>query len=256
MTSDSQREKDFVSLLMLAFNDGAAEKVTSVTESTLSKRLKGFCYHSKEARTYCESLSSGKPSRYKKVDKMPYSKPSSSRFDFRLLALLLLLMVCNIHGLLFRSATPDDIAFAQKILLKEKMNPFGVSQETLLVAVRDDEDDKNGSLSPVLGFGQIRPLNDEYAELASLYVIPENRNQGIGGALVQNLLERHDEKKSKQRICLLTLKPTTPFYEPYGFRVATDNERKELPSSIQLEYQAGLALSFLLGNDLVCMVHS
>ena len=173
-------------------------------------------------------------------------------------------MVCDIHSLQFRSATADDISLARKILLKEKMNPFGVSQDTLLVALADESDvdgnnnEASSSLSSpaVLGFGQIRPLNDEYSELASLYVVPESRKKGIGGALVQNLLDRHVAMKQQQRICLLTLKPTTSFYEPYGFRVATESERKQLPSSIQLEYQAGLALSFLLGNDLVCMIHS
>ena len=192
---------------------------------------------------------------------MTFSIISSTRRPY--LAILSLLMVCDIHSLQFRSATADDISLARKILLKEKMNPFGVSQDTLLVAFADETDDSSNnneassSSSPaVLGFGQIRPLNDEYSELASLYVVPESRKKGIGGALVQNLLDRHAEMKQRQRICLLTLKPTSSFYEPYGFRVATESERKQLPSSIQLEYQAGLALSFLLGNDLVCMIHS
>jgi GNAT superfamily N-acetyltransferase len=205
------------------------------------------------------------------------------------------------HGLEFRSATADDINQALKILLQQAMNPLGLSQETLLVVTASSEDDKatktvwsdpkqqrsssssSASSWPLLGFGQIRPLNDNYSELASLYVRPDYRTQGIGTALVQQLLDRHNNHYNNNKntkgnksssnlplsssssqpptptlrppqVCLLTLKPTAPFYEPLGFRVASDVERTQLPISIQLEYKAGQALSAFLGNDLICMI--
>ena len=40
----------------------------------------------------------------------------------------------------------------------------------------------------ILGFGQIRPLDDKYSELASLCV-PQYHHQGVGSALVQEFLE-------------------------------------------------------------------
>jgi GNAT superfamily N-acetyltransferase len=164
---------------------------------------------------------------------------------------------CFVNSFQFRSASDNDVSSAKKILFQQAMNPLSVSKERLLVAFDESQNDKT-----LLGFGQIRPLggdNDEvvYSELASLYVLPEHRKQGIGGALVEALLERHKASSSSSKrvgVCLLTLKPTAPFYETYGFHVASESERKQLPSSIQLEFKAGTALSMFLGNDLVCMI--
>jgi ribosomal protein S18 acetylase RimI-like enzyme len=156
---------------------------------------------------------------------------------------------CFVDGFQFRSAIDNDVSSAKKILFQQAMNPLSVSKERLLVAF-----DESQNAKPLLGFGQIRPLGEVYSELASLYVMPEHRKQGIGGALVEALLERHKASSSSKRVCLLTLKPTAPFYETYGFHVASESERKQLPSSIQLEFKAGTALSMFLGNDLVCMI--
>jgi N-acetylglutamate synthase-like GNAT family acetyltransferase len=152
-------------------------------------------------------------------------------------------------SLAFRSATPNDVVTARKTMFQEKMNPLSISQDRLLVAF-DDFDERD-----LLGFGQIRPLDEMYSELASLYVKPENRQQGIGGALVQQLLRRHDEAESPTTVCLLTLRSTTTFYEKHGFECMDKDEIKStMPSSFQFEYAAGSFVSSLLGNGLVCMI--
>mmetsp|Transcript_94689 Transcript_94689/g.265141 ORF Transcript_94689/g.265141 Transcript_94689/m.265141 type:complete len:195 (+) Transcript_94689:78-662(+) len=149
-----------------------------------------------------------------------------------------------------RPATAQEVSSARKILFSQAMNPLSISLETLLVACEESGENS----SALLGFGQIRPLDDQCSELASLYVIPGRRNQRIGSAIVQALLDRHYSDEQHSQLCLLTLKPTIGFYEAFGFRVADELERKKLPKAIQLEFQAGNALSFVLGNDLVCMV--
>jgi N-acetylglutamate synthase-like GNAT family acetyltransferase len=134
-------------------------------------------------------------------------------------------------------------------MFQEKMNPLSISQDRLVVAF--DDSDENS----LLGFGQIRPLDGVYSELASLYVNPEHRQQGIGGALVQQLLLRHDQAEAPTTVCLLTLRSTTPFYENLGFEVMDKDEiQSSMPSSFQFEYAAGSVVSSLLGNGLVCMV--
>jgi N-acetylglutamate synthase-like GNAT family acetyltransferase len=151
-------------------------------------------------------------------------------------------------SLAFRSATPNDVFTARKTMLKEKMNPLSISQDRLLVVFDDFDED-------LLGFGQIRPLDGVYSELASLYVNPEHRQQGIGGALVRQLLLRHDQVESPSTVCLLTLRSTTPFYEKQGFEVMDQDEiQSTMPSSFQFEYAAGSVVSSLLGNGLVCMI--
>ena len=51
----------------------------------------------------------------------------------------------------------------------------------------------------ILEFGQICPLDDKYLELASLYV-PQYHRQGVGSALVQELLECHDADDGRQNM--------------------------------------------------------
>jgi len=151
----------------------------------------------------------------------------------------------------FRRATFGDVAAARKLLLAEKMNPLSLSEERLLVAY---DDANNGVNDQLIGFGQIRPLSPEYSELASLFVVPRCRGEGVGSALVEQLLSLHDENEDdkNRKVCLLTLRPTCPFYERCGFQ--TTDDLSEFPLSFRLEYAAGTAVSALLGNDLVCMV--
>jgi ribosomal protein S18 acetylase RimI-like enzyme len=160
----------------------------------------------------------------------------------------------------FRSATNEDVAFARKTMMQQAMNPLSISKERLLVAYDDDDEQasKSNGCNLLLGFGQIRPLDDSYSELASLYVLPNQRGKGIGGALIQELLSRHDDDKginksnnSERSVVLLTLRPTTPLYEKYGFEIVENIS--EMPMSLQLEYKAGSIVSAFLGNDLVCM---
>jgi GNAT superfamily N-acetyltransferase len=108
----------------------------------------------------------------------------------------------------------------------------------------------------LVGFGQLRPLetNDSdsinYMELASIYVVPQYRHEGIASQIIQALLARvasssssssaasvdriTDSSTSKAApptntmmtasmkpviIYLLTLRPIVPLYERHGFRV-------------------------------------
>ena len=125
----------------------------------------------------------------------------------------------------------------------------------MLVAAEENDDD-NSTSDRVLGFGQIRPLNGEFSELASLYVLPEYRHQGIGSGLVKALLQRQQSNQEKSKVCLITLKPTSGFYKSFGFQEVAEDQRKRLPKAIQVEYMAGKALSTFLGNELVCMIQS
>jgi N-acetylglutamate synthase-like GNAT family acetyltransferase len=140
-------------------------------------------------------------------------------------------------NLSFRPATRDDVSFCRRTLIQKAMNPL-VQRENLIVATLDDE---------VVGFGQLRSLDDEYAELASLFVLPEYRHQGIGSQLVDRLLDK--DQNLHEKICLLTLRPTASFYESHGFEIV---ERPVKP--LAFEFAAGTVVSKILGNDIICMV--
>lgn len=159
--------------------------------------------------------------------------------------LIFITVVTTGNALVIGPATSTHVFLARQILFQEAMNPLSISKRTLLVAQSDD-----GSM---VGFGQIRPLDGVYSELASLYVDPEHRQQGIGSALVEKLLQRHDaDLMAPPRVCLLTLQPTTTFYERHGFMVHTCID--DLPASLQFEFTAGSLVSTFLGNDICCMV--
>ena len=155
----------------------------------------------------------------------------------------------------FSKASREDVVLARQLILQAKMNPLSVSQDHLLIARRDGSAGKDNEL---LGFGQIRPLTNNFDELASLYVLPEFRRQGVGKALIQELLVRHDERcknnsgaKDKD-VCLLTIRPTVSLYQKFGFIEVEDIS--SLPTILQMEYKAGSIISKILNNQLVCMV--
>ena len=186
---------------------------------------------------------------------------------------------------LFRSpALPQDIQLAQKLLIREKMNPFFLSPDNFVVAYQNKVDNQNHPIQTeihtVLGFGQIRaltPMNEDvtiqkqYYELASLYVLQPYRKKGIGSMIVSELIRKFENENDNlenktnlsKQLCLLTLAPTVPFYEQFGFQCVTrttmdDNIKKEyerrIPPPLLGEYALGKLVSKILGNDLVCMV--
>ena len=134
----------------------------------------------------------------------------------------------------------------------------------------------------------------EYHELSSLYVMPNFRNLGIGSQIVDELLKRFDDAAAPAAtatatttattttttttavsvvsrknqggnndctnnndacgVCLLTLKPTVPFYNKFGFHVVEKEE--DIPSFLRFEMLAGRVISSFLGNEIVCMVRN
>jgi GNAT superfamily N-acetyltransferase len=160
------------------------------------------------------------------------------------------------QGWSIRPAAPSHVPIARQILLSEWMNPLSVSQEHLWVAVSDNKDENSEGDESLLGFGQMRPLSAGCKELASLYVVPSERRKGIATQLISTLLKQQEEnEENHSTICLLTLRPTVPLYEPHGFRVVDPNAI-DLPVTLQVEFLLGTMISKLLGNELVCMVRT
>jgi N-acetylglutamate synthase-like GNAT family acetyltransferase len=135
----------------------------------------------------------------------------------------------------------------------EKMNPLFQDPKNFIIAQDDD--------NQVVGIGQIRPIGKQY-ELASLVVRKDMRGNGIGTALVNELLERLQAKcldeagttdASKVNlpdVFLLTLKASTPFYSRMGF---VEIPVSLAPMGMQAEAAAGSLVAKMSGGELTCM---
>lgn len=196
-------------------------------------------------------------------------------------------------GVQIAPATLAHVATARTLLWQQAMNPLSIETEHLLVATitrltKADDDFDSDNPQPqqqqLAGFGQIRPVtllpteDDDicYSELASLFVHPQFRHQGIATQLITCLLQRHDtddgetkqntdntattavpttavgyRRRRRRRVCLLTLRPTAPLYERHGFVIV---RQEKLPLAMRLEFVLGTIVSRVLGNELVAMV--
>jgi len=90
-------------------------------------------------------------------------------------------------------------------------------------------------------------------ELASVWVDPRYRHQGIGTELVKRILQRHcREKGAATSIYLLTLSSTSKWYrDNFGFRLVTNDD--EIPGQMAFEVKAGKLITGIIGAELVCM---
>ncbi|KAK9815533.1 hypothetical protein WJX72_005265 [[Myrmecia] bisecta] len=121
---------------------------------------------------------------------------------------------------------------------REKMNPLGLHPERFLVA-----QDANGAIK---GFGQLEPkpssTDAQFLELRTLIVDHSCRGQGVGSAVLQQLVDRATNKD----IYLTTLRQTRSFYEPAGFK---EVPLKEAPRSMMFEVAAGTLVARLAAGD-------
>eukprot|EP00536_Pseudo-nitzschia_multiseries_P012834 jgi/Psemu1/209763/e_gw1.511.39.1 len=90
-------------------------------------------------------------------------------------------------------------------------------------------------------------------ELASVYVVPERRSEGIGRDLVRSVLDQHKELgRARESVYALTLSSTVDWYRSnFGFVPVT--EPGEIPKPMALEVAAGKIITKLMGNELVCL---
>ena len=90
-------------------------------------------------------------------------------------------------------------------------------------------------------------------ELASVYVIPECRSEGIGRALVKGVLEQHRNfGRANEAVYALTLSSTFDWYAT-NFGFVSVEDPNDVPTPMAFEVAAGTAITKLMGNQLVCL---
>ena len=102
--------------------------------------------------------------------------------------------------------------------------------------------------------GQERMNSGQIWELASIYVLPEYRSQGIGSDVVRQLLKRHEDLgREKSDVYALTLEKTLGWYKHFGMDFALVEKSEEIPSQMSFEISAGNIITGILGEQLVCL---
>lgn len=93
----------------------------------------------------------------------------------------------------------------------------------------------------------------ELHELASVFVVPEFRRQGVGTELVRTLLQEYQESGyNTNDLYLLTIQTRMNWYRAqFGFQAVPDS--KSIPEAMQFEVFVGNIITKLLNNQLVCM---
>ena len=134
-----------------------------------------------------------------------------------------------------RLARADEEPIIRKMIGGEHLDPFNVHWQNFLVA----ESDRG-----IIGIGQVKPYPSGH-ELGSLVVVPEQRRNGVGGALIDALIARDGGP-----LLLFCLAFREPYYGKFGFqRIGL----RDLPGEFKLKYAFGLFFTRLVRRRLIVM---
>jgi N-acetylglutamate synthase-like GNAT family acetyltransferase len=139
-----------------------------------------------------------------------------------------------------RPARQEDQETIVSFIRQAKINPRNLHWQNFLVA------EENGQ---AIGIRQVKVHPHGTREVASGFVLPEYRRQGISAQLMNEILSRE-----KATLYLMCRDRRTPYYEQFGFRQVESNE---LPSDFRKEYRIGrivTALISILSKDKVRIV--
>lgn len=104
-----------------------------------------------------------------------------------------------------RPAEPGDQPLIRSMVLGARLNPLHLNWENFILA--------QSPQGEVVGCGQIKVHGDGARELASIFVIPEARGQGIARMIIERLVS-----EQTGAIWLTCRRELTGFYHQFGFR--------------------------------------
>jgi N-acetylglutamate synthase-like GNAT family acetyltransferase len=136
---------------------------------------------------------------------------------------------------IIRSACAGDEATIKALIRREHLDPLNVHWQNFVVAEEAGR---------VIGVGQVKPYRSG-RELGSLVVVPERRQSGVAGTIINALLARESGP-----LLLFCLAFREPFYGKFGFRRVG---MAELPGEFKLKYALGMAFLRLVGQRIIVM---
>lgn len=115
------------------------------------------------------------------------------------------------ESIILRPAAEEDFHAIIDLIHQVQINPTGLDWRRFVVAV-----DGSGVMR---GCGQLKPHGKEIVELASIAVVPSDRNKGIARAVIEHLIA-----KAPRPLYLTCRSGLQSFYEKWNFRVIGLNE--------------------------------
>lgn len=128
-----------------------------------------------------------------------------------------------------RPARPEDQETIVSYIRQAKINPRNLHWQNFLVAEEENR---------IVGIRQVKTHQQGTREVASGFVLPEYRRQGISARLMNEILSRE-----KGTLYLMCRDRRAPYYEQFGFRQV---DAGQLPSDFLKEYRIGRLITSLL----------
>jgi N-acetylglutamate synthase-like GNAT family acetyltransferase len=137
-----------------------------------------------------------------------------------------------------RSATAPDQPAIRALIRRVRINPMGLDWRRFVVAEEAGQ---------VVGAGQIKEHGDGTCELASIAVVPERQGAGIGSAIVEALITRHEARHGGD-LYLYCAPRNESYYPRFGFRRLPS---EEIPGA----FRGMVRLSRVVGPVLTVLTH-
>ena len=131
--------------------------------------------------------------------------------------------------IIIRPARQEDQEKIVSLIKEAKLNPRNLTWKHFLVAEKDEQ---------MVGIRQVKVYEDGTKEVASGFVLPEYRRQGISAQLMTALLAREAGP-----VYTMVNEKRAPYYEQFGFRRVDINQ---LPSDFRKEYRIGRIVTTLM----------
>jgi N-acetylglutamate synthase-like GNAT family acetyltransferase len=128
-----------------------------------------------------------------------------------------------------RPARQEDQQTIVSFIQQAKINTRNLHWENFLVAEEDNQ---------IVGIRQAKVHAQGTREVASGFVLPEYRRQGISARLMNEILARENGP-----LYLMCRDRRAPYYEQFGFRRADVNQ---LPPDFRKEYRIGRIVTSLM----------
>jgi N-acetylglutamate synthase-like GNAT family acetyltransferase len=128
-----------------------------------------------------------------------------------------------------RSARSEDQQVIVSFIQQARINPRNLQGQNFLIA------EENGQ---IVGIRQVKVHAQGSREVASGFVLPEYRRQGISAVLMKKILARE-----KDSLYLMCNKKRKPYYEQFGF---PDVKLRELPGDFLKEHLIGKMVTTLI----------